>query len=241
MKKLFVEKIFDIVNDSGTDQLIHWSEDGSSIVVQDEAKLAEELLPLFFKHNNFSSLVRQLHQYGFSKSIVDGQIYFHHDYFQYGRPDLLPFVNRKTTGTVAKQKEEIETLRSQVEQLKQENDFLVQLNGELRGQLGEGNVIGETETFSGDPLGFFHDVKPEDISGYEDKYEPQEGLADGPLPMDLGNWYSTYSPFPTPFLGLEELSREPTAVEVSDFGATQSMNDDECAEDLFPFVTSKWL
>ncbi|KAK4368778.1 hypothetical protein RND71_012570 [Anisodus tanguticus] len=53
-----------MVNDPSTDKIVSWSSDGdNSFVVWDPPELAKELLPKYFKHNNFSSFVRQLNTY----------------------------------------------------------------------------------------------------------------------------------------------------------------------------------
>uniref|UniRef100_A0A0D3AY99 HSF-type DNA-binding domain-containing protein n=1 Tax=Brassica oleracea var. oleracea TaxID=109376 RepID=A0A0D3AY99_BRAOL len=59
----FLTKTFNLVEDPSTNDVISWNEDGSSFVVWNQTDFAKDLLPKHFKHNNFSSFVRQLNTY----------------------------------------------------------------------------------------------------------------------------------------------------------------------------------
>jgi len=59
----FLTKTYQLVDDPAVDDVISWSEDGSTFVVWRPAEFALDLLPKYFKHNNFSSFVRQLNTY----------------------------------------------------------------------------------------------------------------------------------------------------------------------------------
>ncbi|KAL6009316.1 hypothetical protein ACLOJK_022545 [Asimina triloba] len=63
----FLLKTYDMVDDSTTDEIVSWSSGNSSFVVWNPPEFARLLLPTYFKHNNFSSFIRQLNTYGFRK------------------------------------------------------------------------------------------------------------------------------------------------------------------------------
>ncbi|EEF41360.1 heat stress transcription factor A-7a [Ricinus communis] len=63
----FLTKTFEMVDDPITNHVVSWSAGGISFVVWDPHAFSTGLLPRYFKHNNFSSFVRQLNTYGFKK------------------------------------------------------------------------------------------------------------------------------------------------------------------------------
>lgn len=59
----FLTKLFDMVEDPAIDPVVSWSKARNSFIVWDSHQFATSLLPKYFKHNNFSSFVRQLNTY----------------------------------------------------------------------------------------------------------------------------------------------------------------------------------
>lgn len=59
----FLTKTYQLVDDPTTDHIVSWGEDHTTFVVWRPPEFARDLLPNYFKHNNFSSFVRQLNTY----------------------------------------------------------------------------------------------------------------------------------------------------------------------------------
>ncbi|GKB48478.1 heat stress transcription factor B-2b-like protein, partial [Tanacetum coccineum] len=59
----FLTKTYKLVDDNSIDDVISWNDDGTSFIVWNPSDFANDLLPKYFKHNNFSSFVRQLNTY----------------------------------------------------------------------------------------------------------------------------------------------------------------------------------
>ncbi|XP_042489186.1 heat stress transcription factor A-3-like [Macadamia integrifolia] len=90
----FLSKCYDLVEDQSLDQVISWGSSGDSFVVWDPLEFARVVLPRNFKHNNFSSFVRQLNSYKFRKIDTD-QWEFANEKFVRGKRHLLKNIHRR--------------------------------------------------------------------------------------------------------------------------------------------------
>ncbi|XP_048473227.1 heat shock factor protein 1 isoform X10 [Rhincodon typus] len=123
----FLTKLWTLIEDPDTNDLICWSASGNSFHVFDQGRFAKEVLPKYFKHNNMASFVRQLNMYGFRKvvNIEQGGLVkpekddteFQHVYFIRGQEHLLENIKRKVTSISTVKPEEIKVRTDDVSKI----------------------------------------------------------------------------------------------------------------------------
>ncbi|KAK3187998.1 hypothetical protein Dsin_027559 [Dipteronia sinensis] len=102
----FLSKTYDLVeegdhhggsnddHEKGNTKIVSWNAEGTGFVVWSPAEFSELMLPKYFKHNNFSSFIRQLNTYGFKKTSPK-KWEFKHEKFRKGCRQMLVEITRK--------------------------------------------------------------------------------------------------------------------------------------------------
>ncbi|XP_018027828.1 uncharacterized protein LOC108683062 isoform X2 [Hyalella azteca] len=140
----FLYKLWKLVEDENTDHLIRWGEDGKSFLLCSQGQFSRELLPLYYKHNNMASFVRQLNMYGFRKvpSMEGGglrldrdEMEFAHPYFVRGEEHNLELIKRKMStrmpggGAMAMEDPRLTDVMTEVVALRQKQEsVMTQIN-----------------------------------------------------------------------------------------------------------------
>jgi hypothetical protein len=59
----FLLKLYQILENNEFENVIEWGDNGKYFVVKNLTEFTDKVLPRFFKHNNFSSFVRQVFKF----------------------------------------------------------------------------------------------------------------------------------------------------------------------------------
>ncbi|KAI7738269.1 hypothetical protein M8C21_014435 [Ambrosia artemisiifolia] len=135
----FLSKTFDLVNDTTLDPIVSWHRSGQSFVIWDPVTFARMLLPKNFKHNNFSSFVRQLNSYGFRKIDPD-KWEFANESFLRGHKHLLKNIQRRrsnqsmSSSSSLLANEEFNNLEAEIQRLHKEKTEMMQQVVELKNE-----------------------------------------------------------------------------------------------------------
>ena len=119
----FLTKLYRMTNNPDHHNCIEWSD--TSFWVSDMAVFTRDVLPAYFKHNNYASFVRQLNMYGFRRNTTNQGRHgpggymvetFSHPMFLKGRKELLVHIQRKpATRNRSKSKDADESRVAQLE------------------------------------------------------------------------------------------------------------------------------
>ena len=92
----FLLKLYKILETPEYQNIIHWSDNGKYFIVQNLHDFTENILNKYYKHNNYSSFVRQLNMYDFHKiRNKDNFIVYEHSMFCKNGKNLIGQIKRK--------------------------------------------------------------------------------------------------------------------------------------------------
>lgn len=93
----FFEKLCNMLVDVKYQDVIAWDASGDSFTITDSKRMSREVLPRYYRHNNFSSFQRQLNYYGFRQHKRTKALHqFSNDLFTLSAPDKMTAIYRKT-------------------------------------------------------------------------------------------------------------------------------------------------
>ena len=125
--QFFLNKLYDILSTPKHASIICWAGDGDRFNILDPATFQQEVIPVYFKHSNMKSFVRQLNLHGFKKIRVGSRITsttidsYKHSMFRQNRPELVCQIKRKLArrssveGTLQKSHQDLESTDANLE------------------------------------------------------------------------------------------------------------------------------
>lgn len=85
------------MNDPKYNDIVRWTDEGDAFIIINKNEFSDKVLPIFFKHKNLPSFVRQLNIYGFKKTKYKSEEHcFAHRDFKRDNKKLILNMTRKT-------------------------------------------------------------------------------------------------------------------------------------------------
>eukprot|EP00163_Fabomonas_tropica_P012065 TRINITY_DN2317_c0_g1_i4.p1 TRINITY_DN2317_c0_g1~~TRINITY_DN2317_c0_g1_i4.p1 ORF type:complete len:441 (+),score=62.42 TRINITY_DN2317_c0_g1_i4:150-1472(+) len=143
----FLQKTYEMVESPTTNKHVTWTSRGRSFVILNKQGFEKTILPRYFKHSQFTSFVRQLNMYGFSKSGEKDWWEFSHPNFLRGREDMLLRIHRKLSaaqGAEGATKHDVLKLREDKERIMDELYEVKTSTSELTNHVSEVMKLNET-------------------------------------------------------------------------------------------------
>lgn len=102
----FLLKLYQILENEEYKDIIQWGENGKYFIVKNVHDFTEKILPKYYKHNNYSSFIRQLNMYDFhKKKSSQNEHIFHHQNFIKNQKELMKSIKRKSKKDKNKEKD----------------------------------------------------------------------------------------------------------------------------------------
>jgi heat shock transcription factor, other eukaryote len=93
----FLLKAYEILSNPTYNSIVRWTGEGDAFIITDKNQFSDKVLPIYFKHKNLSSFIRQLNIYGFKKTKYKSEEHcFAHKYFRKDNKLLLLKMKRNT-------------------------------------------------------------------------------------------------------------------------------------------------
>jgi|NOAtaT_7_FD_contig_21_8460503_length_796_multi_8_in_0_out_0_1 hypothetical protein len=146
----FLSRLHAIVSNPAYYWVLHWSDDGSYVVIEDISAFQDNIMPFLTRSANIAAFHRQLSNYGFSRHIISpAKMHFASHFFIRGRSDLLdkfvdwkeeqsskPKRHLKISSSSAAPSDsqllEIQALRDKIKALEEQNRELMEINRRLQ-------------------------------------------------------------------------------------------------------------
>lgn len=138
----FLKKTFDFLSLDEYREIVCWCDEGKSFIIKNPGEFTNQILPIYFKHKNLASFIRQLNMYDFHKIRDSGeQLVFSHPCFIRDKRSLLTQIHRKTSENyplgISRSKKAVEPLNLQFQALEAKQIEMLRIIGSLEAKYRE--------------------------------------------------------------------------------------------------------